>query len=97
MMRHNKSENIGEALRRFLRQEGLETPLNEHRLVDAWPQVMGVGISRYTGDMFVKGGVLYVRILSPALRADLMMSRKVLVAKLNAYVGAQVIEDIVLR
>lgn len=84
-------------MRRFLRQEGLETPLNEHRLVDAWPLVMGQGISRYTGDMFVKGGTLYVQILSPALRADLMMNRKALVSRLNDYVGAQVIENIVLR
>lgn len=40
-MKRNNTEQVGEVLRRLLRQEGLETPLNEYRLVDAWKDVVG--------------------------------------------------------
>lgn len=96
-MKRGQAESIGDLLRRYLRQEGLETPLNETRMVAAWTEVMGKAIARYTGDVFVKNEVLYVHLKSPALRADLMMNREALVRRLNQYVGAQVIRDIVFR
>lgn len=96
-MRRNKAENIGDIVRQYLRQEGLETPLNEMRVAAAWPEVMGQAVARYTGDVFVKNGILYVHLKSPALRANLMMGRGALVARLNDFVGAQVIHGIVFR
>ncbi|MCM1109522.1 MAG: DUF721 domain-containing protein [Clostridium sp.] len=93
-MRRSNAENFGEALRRYLRQEGLETPLNERRAVSVWPEVMGLAIARYTGDIFIKNTVMYVQIKSPALRANLMMSRASLVQRINEAVGAQVITGI---
>lgn len=96
-MKRGKAESIGDLVRQYLRQEGLETPLNETRMVAAWSEVMGLAITRYTGDVFVKNEVLYVHLKSPALRADLMMNRESLVYRLNQYVGAQVIRDIIFR
>lgn len=96
-MKRGKAESIGDLVRYYLRQEGLETPLNETRMAAAWTEVMGEGIARYTGDTFVRNEVLYVHLKSPALRADLMMNREALVRRLNQYVGAQVIRDIVFR
>ena len=94
-MRRNKTESIGDLVRQYLRQEGLETPLNEVRMVEAWAEVMGQAVARYTGDVFVKNQVLYVRLKSPALKANLMMGREGLVRRLNDHVGAQVIVKIV--
>ena len=94
-MRRNKTESIGDLVRLYLRQEGLETPLNEVRMVEAWTEVMGQAVAHYTGDVFVKNQVLYVRLKSPALKANLMMGREGLVRRLNDYVGAQVIVKIV--
>ena len=94
-MRRNKTESIGDLVRQYLRQEGLETPLNEVRMVEAWTEVMGQAVARYTGDVFVKNQVLYVRLKSPALKANLMMGREGLVRRLNDHGGAQVIVKIV--
>lgn len=95
MIFKRKSELIGDLIRQYLRKEGLETPLNEFRMQGAWEQVMGNDIARYTGKVYVKNGVLYVHIKSPALKANLMMGRDALVPRLNQHVGAHVIEHIV--
>ncbi len=79
---------------RNLRVQGLETPLLQKRLMDAWPVVMGPMVSQYTGNVVIRNQTLYVHLTNPALRADLSMNRTELVKKLNDYVGSQVIAEI---
>lgn len=85
---------LGEMLQRFLREEGLETPLLQKRLVDAWDTVVGAAVARYTTEKFIKNQVLFVKIVNPALRQDLSMMRAQLVRRLNEAVGTQVISDV---
>lgn len=96
-MKRNNAEPIGKLIQSYLRQESLESPLNEHRLINAWSEVLGPTIASYTRDLFIKNQVLYVHLTSAALRQELMMGRELLVRNLNAYVGAQVITNIVFR
>ncbi len=96
-MKRNNTEQIGDVLRQFLRQQGLETPLNEYRLVDAWKDVVGPVIVRYTTNLFIKNQVLYVSLSSSVIRQELMMGREMLIRNLNAQVGSQVIVNIVFR
>ena len=71
-MKRNNTEQVGEVIRRLLRQEGLETPLNEYRLVDAWKDVVGETIARYTTNIYIKSQVLYVHLSSSVLRQELV-------------------------
>lgn len=77
-----------------LRAQGLETPLLQKRLIEAWPIIAGEAVARYTTDVKIYNQTLYVRLRIPALRADLSMRRQEYVQRLNEYVGNQVITDI---
>jgi len=96
-MRRTNSEAVGDLIRQFLRQQGLETPLNEFRLIQGWEHVMGPIIARYTKNLTIRNQTLHVQLTSPVIRQELMMQRRELTARLNAYVGAQVIADIEFR
>ena len=39
-MKRNDAEQIGLLIRQFMRREGLESPLNEYRLIQAWKEVL---------------------------------------------------------
>ena len=39
-MKRNDAEQIGEMIRKFFRQNALEAPLNEYRLIQAWKDVV---------------------------------------------------------
>ncbi|MBQ8454704.1 MAG: DUF721 domain-containing protein [Bacteroidaceae bacterium] len=93
-MIHSKSQPLQDVLLAFLRQEGLETPLLEFRVTQAWPEVMGDVISRYTRQVFVRDGKLHVQITSAPLRQNLLMEHKRLAQKLNEHVGSYVISDV---
>ena len=87
-------KNIKELILRNLRVQGLETPLLQKRLIEAWPIVAGEAIARYTTEVSISNQTLIVRLRVPALRADLSMRRQEFVNLLNEYVGNQVIADI---
>ena len=96
-MKRNNTEQVGDVIRQLLRQEGLETPLNEYRLVESWKDVAGPSIYKYTTNLYIKKQGLYVHPSSSVLRQELMMGREMLVRNLHAHVGATVIVDIVFR
>ena len=96
-MRRNDAEAIGDMIRKFFRVNGLESPLNEYRLVQAWKDVVGPVITRYTSNLYIKNQILYVHLTSSVLREELMMGRDILVRNLNEKVGAQVIVNIIFR
>jgi len=87
-------ESLKDILLRNLREQGLETPLMQKRLVEAWPEVAGPVVARYTLNTYIYNQTLFVRLSTPALRSDLSMMRGELVKKLNDVVGEQVITDI---
>ena len=96
-MKRNDAEPIGKLIQKYLRQESLESPLNEQRLLDSWETVLGPTIMSYTRDLYIRNQVLYVHLTSAALRQELMMGRELLVRNLNQKVGATVITNIIFR
>jgi predicted nucleic acid-binding Zn ribbon protein len=90
-------KSIKELILKNLRTQGLEMPLQQKRLIDAWPVVMGDMIANYTSNLYIRNQTLWVHLTSPALRADLMMMRQQIVKKLNDAVGSQVIADVQFR
>ena len=89
-MKRNDAEQIGEMIRKFFRQNALEAPLNEYRLIQAWKDVVGPAITKYTSNLYIKNQILYVHLTSSVLR-------HLLVKNLNKQVGAQVIVNIIFR
>ena len=85
---------LDEVLKKLLREEGLEMPLLQKRLVDAWDVVTGNVVSRYTAEKYIRNQTLFVKITNPALRQDLSMMRTQLVKRLNEQVGSFVISNI---
>ena len=87
-------QSVKDLILQTMREQGLETPLNQKRLVEAWPEVAGPVIARYTLNTYIYNQTLFVRLSNPALRSDLSMMRQELVKKLNDYVGEQIITDV---
>lgn len=85
---------ISELVAKTLRDNGLETPLLQKRLVDSWGRVVGPTIEKYTTEKFIKNQTLFVRISNPAIRADLSMMKSQLATRLNQAVGSMVITEI---
>ena len=93
-MKRKQAEDLTSVLQRFLRESGLESPLNQHRLVEIWPEVVGELVSKATDKIFISNQTLVVRITSPVLKNEIKMQSAALVRELNRRVGANVIVDL---
>lgn len=89
-----RPHNIDELIPKLLRVDGMETPLLQLRILEAWDMVMGKNIGDMTGNKFIKNQTLYIKITSPALKQDLSMMKSRILKRLNDEVHAQVIMDI---
>ena len=96
-MRKKNTELLSEVIRQVLKEQHLDKPLNEKRLIDAWPVVLGNNIMQYTSDLSIKNRVLFVKLTSSVLRHDLFLSREEIRNSLNKQVGSEVIIDIMFR
>ena len=81
-------------MRVIIRQNGLETPLMQRRLIESWDEVAGEIIAKYTTEKYIRNQDLCVHIENPALRSEISMMKTELIRKLNHAAGGQVIREI---
>lgn len=96
-MRRRNTEALSDVIRQVLKNNRLDKPLNEKRLIDAWSKVLGDNIMKYTTNLTIRRRILYVSLNSSVLRQDLFYSREEIKNSLNAFVGEEVITDIVFK
>ena len=93
-MRRKEAQTLDSVLAEWIRENNLEKPLLEHRVVEQWGNILGPLIARYSRDIEVKDGMLRVRITNAALRQELFEQRFRLIQKLNDAVGGEAVKDI---
>lgn len=97
-MKRIKPKSITDLLHLCLREEGLETPLLEHRLIHhGWGEVAGELVASHTNKLTIYNQTLYMECSSAAVRQEIVLQRSELVRKLNLFVNAYIIKDIVVR
>ncbi len=93
----SNDQSLGDAIREFLHSYNLEDKLNETKVIQSWGKVVGPLVEKHTEDLYIRNRILFVKVLSAALRQELSYSKSKIVKALNDEVKSDVIEDIVLR
>ena len=94
-MKISSDRPIGEVLKELIDTYHLEGKLNEMKVVHSWEKVVGSLIARYTKDVYIKKGKLFVKVDSPALKNELTYNASTILERLNAEAGSKVIEEII--
>ena len=87
---------LGDLIKEFYELHKGPEYLEEQRIIQSWPQVVGPFISSHTIDLSIKNQVLFVRVDSDALRSELGYSKSLLIKNLNEVVGKEMVREIVL-
>ena len=88
---------LGDLIKEFYEQHRGAEYLDEVKVIESWPKVVGLFIATHTIDLSIKNGVLYVRVDSDALRSELSYSKSLLAKNLNEMVGKEMVKEIVLN
>lgn len=88
---------LAELIKQFYEMRRGSGYLDEVKVINSWKQVVGSFIASHTIDLYIRNGVLFVRVDSDALRVELNYSKTILVNNLNSQVGKEVLKEIVLN
>jgi hypothetical protein len=88
---------IGDILNRIIKENKLESGLNQVSVADAWKNLMGNGVNTYTKNVALRNSTLYVELTSAVLREELSYGKDKIIKMINEELGREVIKDVVLR
>jgi len=88
----------GDVLPKLMQRLGLKERLQENEVLEAWSKIVGEFIAAHSAPVALREGILYVRVLQPALHYELEQVTKIdIVRKLKQRFGGKIIRDIRFR
>jgi len=91
-------QSPSELMPRLMQRLGLRERLRETEVIDAWSKIVGDFIAAHSAPVALREGILYVRVLQPALHYELeQISKTEILRKLKQRFGAKTIRDIRFR
>lgn len=96
-MKDNHDHSLKDVFKELVKSYKWEDKLDEVKLVNSWETIVGKMIADHTTHMTVKKKVLYIKLDSSVIRNELMMARSKIVEAINKEMGADVINELVLR
>jgi len=87
-----------DVLPKLMQRLGLKERLHETEVIDAWSKIVGDFIAAHSAPVALREGILYVRVLQPALHYELeQISKAAILRKLKQRFGSKTIREIRFR
>jgi predicted nucleic acid-binding Zn ribbon protein len=97
-IRPDRWQAPGDLLPKLMQQLGLSERLKETEVIDAWKQIVGEFIAGHSAPVSLRAGVLFVRVLQPALHYQFeQISKAEILRKLKQRFGTKIIREIRFR
>ncbi len=97
-LRPDRWQAPAELVPKLMQRLGLRERLRESEVIDAWSKIVGDFIAAHSAPVALREGVLYVRVLQPALHYELeQISKSEILRKLKQRFGGKTIRDVRFR
>jgi predicted nucleic acid-binding Zn ribbon protein len=96
--RPDRWQTASNVLPKLMQRLGLRERLHETEVMEAWGKIVGEFIAAHSAPVALREGILYVRVLQPALHYELEQVSKIdILRKLKQRFGGKVVRDIRFR
>lgn len=95
--RENDHQSLSEVLKNFVTDNKLQTGLDKVEIKNAWAQVMGPAIEKYTQAIRLERNTLYVQLTSSVLREELSYGKEKIISNINESLGKTLVKKLILR
>ena len=97
-MRPDRWQSPAGLMPKLMQRLGLRERLRETEVIEAWAKIVGDFIAAHSAPVALREGVLYVRVLQPALHYELeQISKSEILRKLKQRFGGKTIRDVRFR
>ena len=97
-MRADRWQAPADLVPKLMQRLGLRERLHETEVIEAWSKIVGEFIAAHSAPVALREGILYVRVLQPALHYELEQISKIeILRKLKKRFGGKTIRDVRFR
>lgn len=89
--------SMAEAMQQFLNQSKIKGSIQALQIKDAWEDIMGKTIARYTDDLKIIDKTLFITTAVGPLKHELIFQKEKIKHRVNEALGKNVIDEIVIR
>lgn len=95
---HNRWAAAADVLPALMQRLGLKERLHETEVAEAWSKIVGEFIAAHSAPVALREGILFVRVLQPALHYELeQISKADILRKLKQRFGPKIVRDVRFR
>ncbi len=88
---------LGDALKEFLNKSRLKGGVQALQIEDAWENIMGKTIARYTDKIEIIKSTLFIYSTVAPLKNELLYQKEKIIERVNEALGEKVIKEVVIR
>lgn len=88
--------SLGDALKEFLNKSRLKGDIQALQIDDAWEDIMGKTVARYTDKIQIIGDKLFITTTVAPLKNELIYQREKIKQRVNEALGNNVIKEVVI-
>lgn len=94
---YSNEHHISDLLSKLFQQNNLSSVVDVYQVRSAYNEVVGELIAKLTQSLRFESGILYVRLLSAALRHEMTLRKQNLIDRINQHLGRPAVEEIVFQ
>jgi hypothetical protein len=89
--------SISEAIQQFLNQSRIKGDIQAMQIEDAWEQIMGKTIARYTDKLQIFGDKLVITTAVAPLKQELVYQKEKIKQRVNEAFGKKIINEVIIQ
>lgn len=89
--------SMGDAIKKFLDESRINSGIRAIQVEDAWEQIMGKTIARYTDKLRIINDTLFITTQVAPLKQELIFQKDTIIQRVNEALGKKVISKIVVQ
>jgi len=89
--------SIADAIQQFLNQSRIKGSIQAIQIEEAWEQIMGKTIARYTDKIRITGDKLFITTSVAPLKQELIFQKENIITRVNEALGHQVIREVIVQ
>jgi hypothetical protein len=89
--------SLGDAIKKFLNESRIKGDIQALQIEDAWEQIMGKTVARYTDKLKIIHDTLFITTKIAPLKQELIFQKEKIIQRVNEALGQKVISKIVVQ
>ncbi len=88
--------SLGDAMKQFLNKSRIKGDVQALQIEEAWEQIMGKTIAKYTEKIQIHGQTLYITTAMAPLKQELVFQKEKIIERVNDALGEKTIKEVVI-